>query len=237
MSDSPTSAMPSAPPSSSASAPARRPFAPTANIPLAAVMRTITLDPVPRWPVLHRNIRALHGVLTASVWREPHNAHHPCFALLPWPQSPSLWAALWVGDRVERARALPSRHSVSVFNAVRTLTLGPPVSPLAPAWTEGESVMCVDTVTPVSISIGLQHDLFAWDVGVGGVAPTPCGMTRRGRVAGLSSCAPRSCADKRVWGPRAEMGTAKRRTDMAQKKTKSLLQVGETVLIQPLPTS
>jgi hypothetical protein len=115
-------------------------------------VRAISLYPEPRWPVALRNTRALHGTLT-EIWGQPHRHREgiPNFSLMPWPHRDGCcgWAAQWLDDR---ARELPSRHHVSIFNEQRVLTLGPVIRYRMPAvQAEKDHILCIDTLTPVVI--------------------------------------------------------------------------------------
>jgi len=117
---------------------------------LPGCVRSIDLQPPPRWRVVLRNTRALHGVLT-QVWGRPHDRREPNFLLMPWKGGCG-WAAQWL---VEGAESLPSRLDVNVFNGERRLLLGPPIRlKLPPLPVEDEYVLALETMTPVLIRHG-----------------------------------------------------------------------------------
>jgi hypothetical protein len=114
---------------------------------LPGVLRSVALEPVPKWPIALRNTRALHGALS-NCFNLPHLRNRPRFTLLP-VQGGCGWAAHFLDLGVS---ALPSTSEVSIFNAVRTLRLGPPTRLRAPGRPEGEShVFALETKTPVVI--------------------------------------------------------------------------------------
>ena len=85
------------------------------------------------------------------MWGQEHQPREPNFLLLPW-RGGCGWAAQWL---VEGAESLASRQEVSIFNGIRTMTLGPPTRLKRPLPAgEGEHLLCLDTVTPVLI----RHD-------------------------------------------------------------------------------
>jgi hypothetical protein len=119
---------------------------------LPGSLRAIQLHPAPRWPIALRNTRPLHGVITTLLNGHHVDTHTPAFALVPWPHGENCcgWA-LQTLSPVE----LVSQHHVSIFSEPRILTLGPRVRLRMPALcTEGEHLLCLDTVTPISVRTG-----------------------------------------------------------------------------------
>lgn len=109
---------------------------------------TIAVAPAPRWPIEHRNVRALHGLLTTIVGL-PHQ-RFPEWALVPWPSGCG-WGAYFRQDDV--ARAVAGRtHTGVLFDQPITATMGPLVRIKAPdVRRRGRQRLTISTITPVVI--------------------------------------------------------------------------------------
>lgn len=118
----------------------------------------IDICPEPQWPIVHRNVRALHGVLstlfarphgTTSLLEEPH-ARLPAWSLRPCSAAPSGWAVYW-SDPAALALA-GHAHQVHIFNEQRALYLSALRPASAPRITKrGHRLVRIDAVTPVVI--------------------------------------------------------------------------------------
>lgn len=109
----------------------------------------IAVRPVPQWPVERRNIRALHGMVTALL-DQPHDKLLPQFSLVPWPRG--IGWGVWVRD-VEVARQIAGRTvSARLFDRDVDVTCSPLHRVLAPVVTKrGRRRLRIDTITPVCI--------------------------------------------------------------------------------------
>ena len=110
--------------------------------------------PHPKWPVVHRNIRALHGLVT-DLLGVGHDAggtgtqRAPMFSLVPWPRGVG-WAVYCT--RSEDAarvagKALDGRH---LYDVPVTARCGPLMRPRSPEVTKrGRRRVKIDAITPV----------------------------------------------------------------------------------------
>lgn len=109
---------------------------------------TIAVTPHPRWPVEHRNVRQLHGMMTA-LFDRGHRARLPTFALVPVPGAfgwgvyahDLAWAEELAGREVE-AR-LYDRRVLARFSGI--------IRAKAPRIRTGRHRLELVTVTPVYI--------------------------------------------------------------------------------------
>lgn len=113
------------------------------------------VDPAPRWPVEHRNVRALHGALTALVG-EGHDrgdvgrGRWPDFAIVPWPRGTIGWGVYW---RTPGGCALAGTTLDGVlYDRPTRFRFGPLARMRAPEITKrGRRLVAIDAVTPVCI--------------------------------------------------------------------------------------
>lgn len=105
--------------------------------------------PPPKWPVEHRNIRQLHGMVTACT-DEPH-ARWPVFALVPWPAGIGWGVYVWkpevalrIAGRTMAARLYDSKVQAKFGPLVRVKAPGLP--------RRGRQRVRIDTVTPVVVT-------------------------------------------------------------------------------------
>lgn len=109
---------------------------------------TLSVSPTPRWPIEHRNIRALHGMMTMTVGL----AHQrwPEWSLIPWPEGCG-WGVYLRQDQVARriaGRTIEGR----LYDRDVTIKTGPLVRIKAPApGRRGRQRIRLDTITPVVI--------------------------------------------------------------------------------------
>jgi len=115
----------------------------------------IFVAPAPKWPVEHRNVRALHGAITALLDHghdegEPGRGRWPEWALIPWPRGTLGWGVYW---RTEAGAALAcTTRDGRLYDRACAFRFGPLVRVKAPEIaTRGRRRIAIDAVTPVSI--------------------------------------------------------------------------------------
>lgn len=110
---------------------------------LPGCLARLDLDPAGRWPLVLRNVRHLHGVISHLV-AEGHG-RFPAFSILPWGNH---WYA-YLGS--ETAQSLAARaHPVNVFHEDRLLVVGPRIRIKSPSVNKrGRQLVRVDAITPV----------------------------------------------------------------------------------------
>ena len=108
----------------------------------------LEVRPHPTWPVEHRNVRALHGLLTTLI-REDHDPLLPGFALVPWPTRFG-WGVYF---RTEAgARLAGQTHRAQLFDRPVEVSFSPLRRLRAPVVAHrGRQRVVLDTVTPVCI--------------------------------------------------------------------------------------
>lgn len=118
------------------------------------------VDPLPKWPVAHRNIRALHGAMSAILGEATGEAHDPGgegrsrwpnFSLVPWPRGSLGWGVYW---RTAPGAALAGHTFQGVlFDRPTTFRFGPLVRVRSPKIARrGHQRIIVDAVTPVCVT-------------------------------------------------------------------------------------
>lgn len=114
------------------------------------------VDPAPQWPVEHRNVRALHGALSALAGEghdhgEPGRGRWPNFAVVPWPRGTIGWGVYW---RTPNGCKLANSTIEGVlFDRPSLFRFGPLVRIRAPEITKrGRRKIAIDAVTPVCIN-------------------------------------------------------------------------------------
>lgn len=109
---------------------------------------TLSVSPTPKWPIEHRNVRALHGMVTAIVG-EPHQ-RWPEWALIPWDAGCG-WAVYFRRDEI--ARRMASRRLDAVLYgrdvSVETGFLARMKAPVVRK--RGHQRVVIDAITPVVI--------------------------------------------------------------------------------------
>ncbi len=111
---------------------------------------TIAISPTPQWPIEHRNVRALHGLMTTLVGL-PHQ-RWPEWALVPWPSGCG-WGVYLRQDEVAQRLAGRALDGV-LFDRPVTVTTGPLVRVKAPSIARrGRQRVQIDTITPVCIEV------------------------------------------------------------------------------------
>lgn len=114
---------------------------------LPGFVRSLELEPKPKWPIHLRNTRALHGALS-NTFNLAHTRNRPRFTLLP-VKGGSGWAAHFLDLPPD---ALPTRSSINIFKAERMLYMGPVARLRCPARPdEGDYLLAMETKTPVVI--------------------------------------------------------------------------------------
>lgn len=117
----------------------------------------IAVSPHPRWPIEHRNTRALHGMMT-RLMGDGHKPRWPRFALVPWPCALGWGAYLWERDMLGMlaGKAMPG----ILFDREVTVTFSPARLIKAPRVTKrGRQRVRIDTITPVcTVSTGRPGD-------------------------------------------------------------------------------
>lgn len=124
--------------------------APIAGPHLPGGFVVLGVDPRPQWPVEHRNVRALHGMVTALIG-EPHDPTIPGFSLVPWHCGVG-WGVYIRGDgaaaRLANMREAPAR----LFDREVRVSSGPLARLKTPAVTKrGRRRLRIDAITPVII--------------------------------------------------------------------------------------
>jgi len=106
----------------------------------------LEFHPAPKWPLLHRNIQGLHGVIT-SLLAVPHE-NVPVFSLIPWPRGCG-WG---VYVRTDAWLTLANkRYPVRLFEQRLEACFSPLRRLKAPlVSTRGHQKVRISTVTPVS---------------------------------------------------------------------------------------
>lgn len=111
---------------------------------LPGFAQSISLDPLPHWPIAHRNVRALHGALTA-ILGVPHRARFPNFSLFPTANG---WGVHWY--RTE-ARSIPLVADGILFDVPTRFRFGPRVRLFAPkVGKRGHMNVTLEAITPVA---------------------------------------------------------------------------------------
>lgn len=119
--------------------------APPFHTHLPGTAMTISLDPVPRWPIELRNTRGLHGAITAIV--NQGHGRFPNWALVPWLSG---WVVYWLGDGGIQF----ANRSVDgvLYDRPTQFHFGPPVRFRSPSIEKrGRRRIRIDAVTPVCI--------------------------------------------------------------------------------------
>lgn len=116
----------------------------SAHLPGASM--SMSLDPLPRWPIELRNTRGLHGMLT-QILDVPHS-HRPQWTLRPYGHG---WAVHWIHAHGVR---LSSRTIDAIlYDRPTRVTFGPAVRLRSPQVSRrGHARITLDTITPVSRS-------------------------------------------------------------------------------------
>lgn len=111
---------------------------------------SIAWSPQPKWPMEHRNIRGLHGAMTA-VFGMGHHGRHPKFALFPHAASPTGWAVhIWELD-VARQFAGTTVNG-ALWDRPTQFRFGPLVRWKSPVVkTRRKHAVTLEAVTPVII--------------------------------------------------------------------------------------
>lgn len=108
----------------------------------------IAIAPPPQWPIEHRNVRALHGMLTAVM--QSQHGQWPAFSILPWPRGCG-WAVYSRVDE-ELARVAGQRVRCRLFDREVDATFGPLARMKAPVVTRrSRQRVRVDAITPVIV--------------------------------------------------------------------------------------
>ena len=115
---------------------------------LPGAVCTLSVDPRPRWPMEHRNVRALHGMITAALGTG-HGLLDPDFALMP-VRSRFGWA-VYFWDYADAERLGGTDVPAQLFDQRVTLSFGVPWRRKAPKIDKprGHRLLRIDAVTPV----------------------------------------------------------------------------------------
>lgn len=118
-----------------------------AYLPAAGV--SISVSPNPKWPMVLRNTRALHGLMTALT-DKPHLPNYPRWALVPLPTQFG-WGALF-DDPADGERLAGKHMSGVLFDNVVDVRLGALTRVKNPVITKrGRRLVRVDCLTPAII--------------------------------------------------------------------------------------
>lgn len=100
-----------------------------------------------KWPLEHRNLRGLHGAITA-LSDEGHDPLMPRFALVPWYRGMG-WGVYFMGsDALDRLKG--TRHQMRLYEQVLDVRFGGAIRLKAPTVEKrGRRRLRIDTVTPV----------------------------------------------------------------------------------------
>ena len=113
---------------------------------LPGFAQSIALDPLPRWPVDLRSVRALHGALT-TLLGVGHGDRFPAFSLFPSSRG---WAVHWYHHE---AASLPYEMNGVLFDKPTIFRFGPRVRFKAPSGiARGRRLVSLEAVTPVVIA-------------------------------------------------------------------------------------
>lgn len=111
----------------------------------------LAIAPAIRWPIAHRNVRGLHGLLTALV-NERHDERVPAWTLFPWRTAPARWAVYFRRDELAAyfaGRTFPGRFYAQEIQ----LTFSPLRRLRAPQVPIGRVRLLLETETPVCIRV------------------------------------------------------------------------------------
>ena len=112
----------------------------------------IAISPPPKWPLDHRNVRALHGLLTGLI-DEPHGANVPGFSLVPWPVK-SGWG-VYLRDDAHAARLAGKVFRGGLFGREVEISFSTTRRIRAPQIAKrGRVLVRIDALTPVCIRNG-----------------------------------------------------------------------------------
>lgn len=100
-----------------------------------------------KWPLEHRNLRGLHGAISA-IADEGHDPEVPKFVLIPWHRGIG-WGVYFMGDdTLERMKS--TRHQMRLYEQVLDVRFGSAIRPKAPVVEKrGRRRLRIDTITPV----------------------------------------------------------------------------------------
>lgn len=116
-------------------------------LPAAGV--SISVSPHPKWPVVLRNTRALHGMLT-TLLNKPHLPNFPRWALVPLPTQFG-WGALF-DDPADAATLAGKRFESILFDRATVVTFGPITRIKTPVIRQrGKRLVRLDCLTPTVI--------------------------------------------------------------------------------------
>jgi hypothetical protein len=108
------------------------------------------VSPAPQWPIVLRNTRALHGLVT-QLLGIGHHPTIPGFTLVPWPTAFG-WA---VYSQHDVSGVAGREHAGQLFDREVVVRCGPYARVRAPVIARrGRRVLRVDAVTPVLVRCG-----------------------------------------------------------------------------------
>lgn len=116
----------------------------------------LRVSPPPKWPIEHRSVRALHGLVT-GLSGVPHDPTTPVFSLVPIDRG-CLWGVVF--NDAEIALGLAGKqHPGVLFDRDVVVTCGPLHRVRAPIVSKrGHRLVRIDAITPVHIrKDGGQH--------------------------------------------------------------------------------
>jgi hypothetical protein len=112
----------------------------------------LAVSPPPQWPVVHRNIRAVHGMISALTGG--HTGRNPRFSLLPFP-SPFGWAVYLNSDEGAMRFAV-KRLDGELYGRSVVITTGSLIRLKSPTVARrGHVRLRLDAITPVCVRSGL----------------------------------------------------------------------------------
>ncbi len=112
----------------------------------------ISISPTPQWRLEHRNVRALHGLITNLI-DEPHDSLIPGFSLVPW--STGCGWGVYVRAADHAARLACKAHVARIFDRDVEARFSPLRRIRTPIVAKrGRARLRIDAITPVCIRNG-----------------------------------------------------------------------------------
>jgi len=109
----------------------------------------LDVEPAPQWPIVHRNVRALHGMLTTLIGK-PHHPRLPGFCLVPWQHG--IGWGVYVPDQSDALRLAAGQHGAELFQHEVVVSTGVLCKLATPRVAKrGHRRLRVDAVTPTCV--------------------------------------------------------------------------------------
>lgn len=113
------------------------------------------VDPLPKWPMEHRNVRGLHGALTALV-DNGHPGRFAGFSLVPWPRGSLGWGVYW--RTPEGCKLAGGTWEGTLWDRPTRFRFGPLVRMRTPDIRKrGRRRLAIEAITPVVIKSNNSH--------------------------------------------------------------------------------